>query len=108
MSGKIRQRLGPVSVPTYRRIHGKGERSTWTTSEESGSRTADVEVEIDLDVLRRVMGAQALRNKGARCVEVGGAVVVRVLTSTVTVEVKPHVHGERCSYQGELVCGVSP
>lgn len=73
--GDIVRRRFPVSV----KIHVRKDLTVGTgfTTEYSHTEQHEVEVEVDLAALARMLGGKAVRSRGAKSTEASGAVVVR-------------------------------
>lgn len=80
--------------------------ATGHTSEACGTRTADLELIIDIPKLIRMLGDRAILSKGRKVTIQSGAIVFRVVKGSEKDSVHPHVCGPRCYANGELICGI--
>lgn len=102
--------IGKQSAKMHRRIHfndlgadGKSVATGFTT-EESGVRSAELELIIDVEKLVRFCGASAILSRGRKKTIQCGAIILRVKRGTETETTIPHVHNGRCYKDGKIVC----
>lgn len=102
--------LGKHTVKTVRRVHITDAApdgrilGTGHTTENSGTRTGELELVIDEAKLLRLLAERALLSKGRRMVMQQGSIILRMKRGTESETHIPHTHGPRCYTNGQLTC----
>lgn len=78
--------------------------SSGTSSEVAGTRTAELELLIDVERLVGWLRNRAMLSKGRRARAISGTVVLRTIKTTEKDVIVPHVHTQSCYKDGVIAC----